>query len=188
MSDPRSRILDAAAAVFGRYGYRRSTMDLLAKAAGMSRPAVYQYFAGKEAVFHALGERLVGEVIAAAERARDARDLSLAERLYGVLTAKLDAVTGGFGPEARAEILGEAVEVTPALVVSFKERHTAILAEVLDGEPGLDLAAFPARNVAILLSGALTGIAQEAGEPGELRALLREHVDLIIRGLARPTT
>jgi len=188
MSDARTRILDAALAVFGRHGLRRSTMDLIATAARMSRPAVYQYFGGKDAVFQAVGERIVAEVLAAAERARDDRGLPPADRLCGVLAAKLDAITGGFSAGARAEILGEAVEVAPDLVASFKERHTAILVEVLESVPDLDLETFPARNVAVLLSGALNTVAQEAGEPGDARVLLREHVDLIIRGLRRPTT
>lgn len=188
MSDARARILDAALTVFGRHGLRRSTMDLVAKAARMSRPAVYQYFGGKDAVFRAVGERIVDDVLAAAEHARDDRALPPAERLYEVLAAKLDAATGGFSAGARAEILVEAVEVTPDLVAAFKERHTAILVEVLESIPGLDLETFPARNVAVLLSGALSTVAQEAGEPGDARVLLREHVDLILRGLRRPTT
>ncbi|PWI04698.1 hypothetical protein DIZ27_43730 [Streptomyces sp. NWU339] len=35
-------MLSAAFRVFGGYGYRRSSMDLMAQAARMSRPAVYQ--------------------------------------------------------------------------------------------------------------------------------------------------
>lgn len=187
MSDPRGRILDAALAVFGRYGYRRSTMDLIARSARMSRPAVYQYFGGKDAIFRAVGEKITGEILAAAERARDA-DLPLGERLYGVLAAKLDRVTGGFGIEARAEILAEATEAAADLVASFKEDHVAIVTEVLDSAGELDLTGFPARDVALILTGALNGIAQEAAEPEVPRTLLREHVDIIIRGLTRPTT
>ncbi|MER5996883.1 TetR family transcriptional regulator [Streptomyces viridosporus] len=35
-------IVSAALRVFGRYGYRRSPMELMAQAARMPRPAVYQ--------------------------------------------------------------------------------------------------------------------------------------------------
>lgn len=188
MSDARARILDAALTVFGRHGLRRSTMDLIAKAARMSRPAVYQYFGGKDAVFRAVGERIAAETLSAAERVRDDDGLAAEDRLYGVLAAKLDVATGGFSAGARAQILTEAVEVAPDLVAAFKERHTAIIVEALEGIAGLDLETFPARHVAVLLSGALGTVAQEAGEPGDARVLLREHVDLIIRGLRRPTT
>lgn len=48
------RLLGAAEHVFMRFGYNRTTMGLLAEAAGMSRPAVYLMFPGKEEIFSSL--------------------------------------------------------------------------------------------------------------------------------------
>ncbi|MEP7349553.1 MAG: helix-turn-helix domain-containing protein [Sphingorhabdus sp.] len=48
------QLLDAADGVFMRYGFDRTTMGLLASAAGMSRPALYLLFPGKEEIFSAL--------------------------------------------------------------------------------------------------------------------------------------
>jgi AcrR family transcriptional regulator len=53
----RQQIFDAATACFDRYGLRRTTMDDVAEAAGVSRKTVYNYFANKNV--------LIGEVIAA---------------------------------------------------------------------------------------------------------------------------
>jgi len=47
-------LLQAAEHVFMRFGYNRTTMGLLAEAAGISRPAVYLLFPGKEEIFSAL--------------------------------------------------------------------------------------------------------------------------------------
>ena len=47
----RSEILDAAAAAFIRYGYKRVTMGDIAEGAGISRPTLYGVFPNKEAVF-----------------------------------------------------------------------------------------------------------------------------------------
>ncbi|MFZ7093395.1 TetR/AcrR family transcriptional regulator [Primorskyibacter sp. 2E233] len=44
----RRAILDAACPVFAQYGFRRTSMGDIAQAAGMSRPALYQYYQGKE--------------------------------------------------------------------------------------------------------------------------------------------
>lgn len=49
----RDRAIAAAADVFLRYGYARTTMGDIAQAAGMSRPALYLIFPGKEHAFEA---------------------------------------------------------------------------------------------------------------------------------------
>ncbi|MGH1413200.1 MAG: TetR/AcrR family transcriptional regulator [Pelagimonas sp.] len=49
--DARVRaILTAALKTFAQYGYRKTSMEDLARAAGMSRPALYQHFRNKEDV------------------------------------------------------------------------------------------------------------------------------------------
>ena len=55
----RERLLDAAAAVFAKRGYRATTVDDLAAAAGLTKGAVYWNFPSKEAVFSALIEERV---------------------------------------------------------------------------------------------------------------------------------
>lgn len=48
------RILEAAITVFSRSGYTGTTMDAVAAAAGLSKPTLYQYFDGKDALFTAM--------------------------------------------------------------------------------------------------------------------------------------
>lgn len=70
--DPRrDAVLDAALGVFSAYGYRRTTMADLAHAAGVSRPALYLFYANKEALFRALASRLLSRQLAAAIAALD---------------------------------------------------------------------------------------------------------------------
>ena len=52
-NDKAKRAITAAANVFLRYGYARTTMGDIAKAAGMSRPSLYLLFSGKEQLFAA---------------------------------------------------------------------------------------------------------------------------------------
>ena len=49
----QERVLAAALGVFGRYGFRKTSMDEVARAAGISRQGLYLYFASKEALFRA---------------------------------------------------------------------------------------------------------------------------------------
>ena len=50
----QERILDAAAAVFIRLGYDKTTMSDIAEEAGASRRTIYLYFKGKEELFEGL--------------------------------------------------------------------------------------------------------------------------------------
>jgi AcrR family transcriptional regulator len=56
---PKARpdeVLDAALEIFARNGFAATRMDDIAKAAGLSKAAIYLYFASKEDVFKALIE------------------------------------------------------------------------------------------------------------------------------------
>lgn len=55
----RIRILDAALEVFSRDGYRGATLDQIAEAAGLSKPNILYYFAGKEEIHVTLLNQLM---------------------------------------------------------------------------------------------------------------------------------
>ncbi len=52
----RGKILKAAEAMFLRYGVVKTTMDDIAKEAGVSRPTVYRYFGDRDSLIIALIE------------------------------------------------------------------------------------------------------------------------------------
>ncbi|MEE2061681.1 TetR/AcrR family transcriptional regulator [Rhodococcus artemisiae] len=52
----RGQILKAAESVFRRYGVLKTTMDDIAKEAGVSRPTVYRYFGDRDTLITALIE------------------------------------------------------------------------------------------------------------------------------------
>jgi AcrR family transcriptional regulator len=58
----RVRLLDAAGRVFARLGYEAASVDDIAFEAGVGKPTVYRYFAGKEALFEAVFERALDEL------------------------------------------------------------------------------------------------------------------------------
>ena len=55
----RRRILDAALDVFSVHGYRGATLDQIAEAAGLSKPNILYYFAGKEDIHVTLLSQLM---------------------------------------------------------------------------------------------------------------------------------
>jgi AcrR family transcriptional regulator len=63
----RERILGCAAEVFLANGFHATSLDAIAKAAHASRATVYQYFAGKEAIFRELSALAERDVLAHGE-------------------------------------------------------------------------------------------------------------------------
>lgn len=50
----RKRIIDTAGQIFSRYGFRKTSMDEIARALKMGKSSIYYYFSSKEAIFEAV--------------------------------------------------------------------------------------------------------------------------------------
>ena len=53
-AEREERILDAAADLFAHFGYDKTTVDDIARSAGVSKGAIYLHFKGKDALFEGL--------------------------------------------------------------------------------------------------------------------------------------
>jgi len=67
----RAQLLDVARRVFARDGYRGSSMEAIAEAAGVTKPVLYQHFSSKHALYSSLLEAELGQLTVALERAFD---------------------------------------------------------------------------------------------------------------------
>ena len=104
----RTRILDAAMLVFRRHGFRRSSIEQAADAAGLTRQALYHHFKSKEALFRAVIERLHEDALAAeiaAANAKEKADGSLADILVAGVTARLRQLIASFDGSPHIEEL-----------------------------------------------------------------------------------
>lgn len=94
-------ILDAALAAFSTYGVAKTTMADIAKAAEVSRPALYQYFDDKEDILVAVLVRVMGTAAdnAIAELAvpgpLESQLDGFLQRWFGDLVAQLRTTTHG---------------------------------------------------------------------------------------------
>ena len=89
----RRQIIAAARRVFARQGVRRTTLEEVARAAGVTRGAIYWHFAGKTELFYAMREQVSLPTIDTgfAASAADAADpLGGAERYLRGVIASLD--------------------------------------------------------------------------------------------------
>jgi TetR/AcrR family transcriptional regulator len=180
------QILDAALRCFERYGYRRTSMETIARTAGVSRPALYQHFRGKDDVFRALGAQMLDAAID--EAGRVARSsVPVADRLYGVLRVKLDLVAGATSAEYRGELIAEAERLAPDVFESFRRRLLALVEQVLRSGGELDFAAagMSARGAAVLVLDAANGVERADAPPRTQLKRLRHLTELTVRGLSR---
>ncbi|WP_420584472.1 TetR/AcrR family transcriptional regulator [Ruegeria sp.] len=91
IDDSRQKaILDSAFEAFATYGFRKTSMDDIARGAGMSRPAVYLHFKNKEAIVSKLTEAYYAKKSAAVAEA-----LMTTGTVSEVLTRAIQAQTEG---------------------------------------------------------------------------------------------
>lgn len=90
------QIADAALRLFARYGYKRSSMDDIAREAGLAKATLYLHFKGKDDVFRAMLDLLARRVEA---RCREvvATPGPFPERLAALLLAHHGQAYASFG-------------------------------------------------------------------------------------------
>jgi len=61
-ASPDERVLQVAGQLFLRYGFEKTTMDDIAREAGVAKATLYRYWPSKEALFESLLYREIREV------------------------------------------------------------------------------------------------------------------------------
>ena len=87
-SKKRHQILDAATVAFDEKGYENATMDYIAEVSNSSKRTVYNHFPSKEALFQAMIERFIEELIEV-KRISYTKDISIKEQLLSFINNKL---------------------------------------------------------------------------------------------------
>lgn len=159
----RERILPAAYARFAGYGFRRTSMEDIAAAAGVSRAALYLQFRNKEAIFRALSQQLHEQALAGATAALAAEG-PLAARLRDAVEARsLRFVEIAYGSPHGAELLDESNRLCGDLAADTQRQFLALLARVFRraaaaGEIDLAAAGLSAGEAAELFAAAAAGL------------------------------
>lgn len=172
----REVILKAGAELFLKHGLRGTSMEAIARTAGIAKPTLYAYFPDKGAVFNAV----IGELIANWREdflttLRGEGDVIT--RVGAALVAKHKSVMRVLsGSPHAAELYGEHKGLAGAQFRSLD----AELAGALETElAAVGLAR--ARLVTQLLLAASLGIGQKAQSPAELGPALRLLAERLIR-------
>ena len=90
----REQVLAAALTVFATFGYRKTSMDAVARAADISRPGLYFLFSGKEEMFRETVRQELDRALADVRTALAAPGADLGARLVAALDANLGRYVG----------------------------------------------------------------------------------------------
>lgn len=178
----KQRIVNAAKAVFLKYGYHRVTMSDLGKAAGMSRPALYLVFARKEDVFRGVVRQMAGE-IADVVREGVGSIPSPREKLKFVcehwMVRTFDWASQS--PEAK-EIFDSSHEFAQDAVADSMLLFERDLTSVIELFPkGTVPKGLSHKQAAHLLAGAIGGIKETCANSSELREKIHALISMMIR-------
>ena len=130
-SPQREAILKAATATFLRYGFKKTSMDDVAQAAGVSRQGLYLYFETKDVLFREALQYLVSHMISTARSVADDGNLSLKDRLLGVFEAVHGSAFQSASPQHAFELLRSAQSADGALLVQLDRDLMGIVAALL---------------------------------------------------------
>ena len=185
-----SAVIEAAFRTFLGYGYKRTTMDDIARAAGMSRPALYLVYKNKQDIFRAC-------MLAMTDALRD--NLSDVVKTPGTIAQRVRAVLQegivvphreiGMTPHA-AEMFALKSEIAPDLFKDWMGAIEAAIARALcdaadAGEINVTLSGMSAADVAAIIVDATEGIKLRMESIDELPGRLDALVQLIVAPLSK---
>jgi AcrR family transcriptional regulator len=168
--DPKhDAILNAAWDAVSAYGYRKTSMDDIAKGAGMSRPALYVHFKNKEAICRSLVARYFYNAICDVHEALNA-DGALEKRLLNAFLAQGGALAETLFTSAHGrEILDVSTATCADLVADGELELTGVYARWLEEQSAagaIKLLAKPDPTAKALVA-ALHGIKSSSGDFAE---------------------
>ncbi|NMO15660.1 TetR/AcrR family transcriptional regulator [Pyxidicoccus fallax] len=186
-SDPRTAILEAAGEVFGRYGFKKASVEDIARRAGVGKGSIYLHFESKEALFDACARlahaRSLSELQANVHRATTPE-----AQVRAYIRCKLEQFSRPpAGERMDLVTLVELGAQIPHLLPQMLTDEVAVLTRIL--EEGVTQGVFNvassqqvARGFVELLSN-LAGRLMTQGLDDQLHQSLDAYFDVFIRGL-----
>jgi len=177
----RKHVLTVALSTFARFGYRKTSMDDVARAADISRPGLYFLFSSKENLFRAAVVDALDTDLDMAGQVLSDRERPLRDRLIEAF----DLWTGRYVGAMSSEV-AVLIDTNPALLGTivtayprrFLEMTTGALAEALPARrEGV------ARDMARTLHSTAAGIKHEAATRAEFVERMTVAIDFFLPAL-----
>ena len=175
----RRRIMDAAIEVVMRYGFKRMTMDDVAKEAGISRPALYLVFKNKTDIYRAIAQSILGEALVRADMALRAGG-SVESRLFAaVKTGILDPTDFLLSTSHGAELLDMKHTMAAEDISGWRAKKAAMIASALESSGTAKAKGLSGQALADILLDGIEGLKIRARGSSEREAGARALVKLV---------
>lgn len=189
--DVREAILDATDVLLARFGYRKMTVEDIAREAGIGKGSVYLHFSSKEEVVLSHIDRIItrlGERLTEIARGNTSAGHRLREMLIVRVLYRFDSV------QHYTQSINDLLAALRPGLLARRARHfddeAAIFVEVLnEGKNAGEFQFDDALSVAYSLLLATNGLlpyslsAAELGERQEVEAKAKDLAELMLRGL-----
>jgi AcrR family transcriptional regulator len=175
----RHAVITTAADVFRRYGFERTTMADIAKAAGMSRPALYLVFPTKLDVFNAMIEHKSDATMAAIRDELDHHPTLKAKLMFAcerVIVENFEFV--GVYPDASDMFTKDIASVEAAF-----DRFQSFVDRLIDGPLRASGLEFPTADVTRTFVAAIRGFPDLATGTEDLRRMIEVQCSLLLAAI-----
>lgn len=179
----RTALLQAALEVFARYGYRKASMDEVARAAGLSRQGLYLHFPSKELLFREVVNFLIERTLLAGKAALSDKSRSIAENLVIAFTTMHGEFVSTLGTTPHlTELLETSTQLVGSLIQDQECAFHEAVAHAIE-RAGIakkwKSAKLSARDLAELLETVATGLKHRVISPADYRERIAKAVRVI---------
>ncbi len=183
-------LLEGAVTVFLRHGFRKTSMEDLARAAGLARQGLYLLYPNKAAVFRAAVDHLAAGILRDARAALDADATELEERLLAAFEGLHGrTVNDGVRRADVHDLLGAADALATPAVTRLRADFERLIAARLDRD-GVAArwrpAGLTAGQLGQHLFAAADGVRAAAPTRAAYRSRVRVAVAVVVRGGCGP--
>jgi AcrR family transcriptional regulator len=175
----RELVLATALDTFARYGYRKTSMEDVARAAAISRPGLYLLFGSKQELFSAAVRQALDRSLAAVSEALASPTRPLRDRLLDAFDHWSGRYIGALSREA-SSMAGEYADMLGPAIAEYPSRFAALLTAALAESPDTAGAARSAAVAQTLISTSI-GIKHEVATREAFLERLGTAIDLILR-------
>jgi TetR/AcrR family transcriptional regulator, regulator of autoinduction and epiphytic fitness len=180
----RRRLLDAALATFMRFGFRKTSMEEVARAAHLSRQGLYLHFSTKEELFRATVRYALETAFQAASERLEDGEASLEQKLSGAFEQWIGRYVGMIGAD-----VADLQEASDLLLGPVMAEHETLFLEAVTRAirtsrlpAAYKPAGITARQLAEILAAAARGLKHTCTSPPNFA----DHFATTVRALCLP--
>lgn len=184
----QDKLITAARELFDQHGYADTAIDDIARAAGVTRGALYHHFGGKQQLFRAVIEEIQDELAEHVDRTAGKYEDPWDAFISGWLSALEQIPTGGMGRILMLEgptVLGyqdwQAIDDA-----HFRDAVTAAVEYFMQEGTITTQPVEPVARVLLTISNALGTLISTSDDPNETREAIAPVWAQLINGLRQP--